>query len=122
MNDKTDNHAENSGAAKPARPIGRVVFWLGLILAAGFALDALVSYSDIARDASVRAFAPLVLIEGAFFVVVGLFIAVLGARSSRSEKSSAKAPPSAGDAKGESDRSPLTAADRPPESTPAPRE
>ena len=39
-----------------------------------------IEYIDISSDASMRAFAPLVLIEGGFFILVGLVIAWIGHR------------------------------------------
>lgn len=87
--------------ARPVRPVGRVVRWFGLILAAGYAINTLVGYGDIASDASVRAFAPLVLIEGAFFVAGGLLVAYVGARIERSEKAPGAAESGAGGATGE---------------------
>ncbi len=37
-------------------------------------------YIDIASDASTRAYAPLILIEGGFFVIIGLVTVWLGYR------------------------------------------
>lgn len=99
MNEGTAGRPDDP--ARPVRPVGRVVRWFGLILAAGYAIDTLVGYGDIAGDASVRAFAPLVLIEGAFFVAGGLLVAYVGARIERSEKSSGTATSVAAAAKGD---------------------
>ncbi|DAB28474.1 MAG: hypothetical protein A2513_07495 [Sulfurimonas sp. RIFOXYD12_FULL_33_39] len=43
----------------------------------------IVGYIDIASDASTRAFAPLVLIEGIFFISIGLVVVWIGKRKSQ---------------------------------------
>lgn len=41
-----------------------------------------VGYIDIASDASTRAFAPLVFVEGIFFILIGLLVVWMGKRKS----------------------------------------
>lgn len=43
----------------------------------------IIGYIDIASDASTRAFAPLVLIEGIFFISIGLIVVWIGKRKSQ---------------------------------------
>ncbi|MDQ1243963.1 MAG: hypothetical protein QG565_303 [Campylobacterota bacterium] len=42
-----------------------------------------VGYIDIASDASTKAYAPLVILEGAFFTSIGLIVVWVGRRKSK---------------------------------------
>ncbi|ADR19963.1 hypothetical protein [Calditerrivibrio nitroreducens] len=43
-------------------------------------------YIDIASDASTRAYAPLIFIEGGFFIAIGLVVLWLGYRNTNKPK------------------------------------
>lgn len=61
------------------RNIVKLVGW-GISLIAF--IYTVIGYIDIASDASTKAFAPLVLIEGMFFVLIGLIVVWIGRRKS----------------------------------------
>lgn len=42
-----------------------------------------VGYIDIASDASTKAYAPLVILEGTFFILIGLIVVWVGRRKSK---------------------------------------
>lgn len=63
--------------------IGKLVGIVGWLLTIWAVLRYAYAYYDIYSDVSVRAFAPLVLIEGGFYLVIGLVLVFVGRRVER---------------------------------------
>lgn len=60
---------------------GKAIKYIGFTISLIAAIYTTAGYIDLSSDASTRAYAPLVFIEGGFFVVIGLLMAWLGHRS-----------------------------------------
>lgn len=61
---------------------GRLIQWIGLGVMIGALINSIRGYIDIASDASTRAFAFLVFIEGGFFILIGLVLVWIGHKKS----------------------------------------
>ncbi len=66
------------------KQIGKVVQWAGWISVAHSVLRYGYALQDAYSDASIRAYAWLIAIEGIFFLSAGLFVVWLGRRIARS--------------------------------------
>ncbi|WP_303785192.1 hypothetical protein [Azovibrio restrictus] len=63
--------------------IGKIVEWLGWISVTLSILSYGYGFLDTASDPSVSAYAGLIVLEGAFFLAIGLFIVWFGRRIAR---------------------------------------
>ena len=61
----------------------KIIKYIGWGIALIASMYTIVGYVDISSDASSRAFAPLVLIEGGFYIAIGLVVAWFGHRQAK---------------------------------------
>jgi hypothetical protein len=66
----------NTFEDKPSN--GKIVQWIGWGISLIAFIYTIMGYIDITSDASTRSFAPLILVEGAFFVGIGLVVVWVG--------------------------------------------
>lgn len=78
MQPKDSSMENNSSSGK--KNSGRLIQWIGLGVMIGALINSIRGYIDIASDASTRAFAFLVFIEGGFFILIGLGMVWIGHR------------------------------------------
>lgn len=61
---------------------GRLLQWIGIGVAIGALINSIRGYLDLASDASTKAFAFLVFIEGVFFILISLVLVWIGHKKS----------------------------------------